>query len=82
MDSKVILLLEKMNDTLEKIYDTLKAMDGDKIQNQYMTKKSKDPIEKPIQKEDTDDILKNWESKMPFNEVMDKLYPYHQHKEK
>ncbi|WP_129596089.1 hypothetical protein [Anaerophilus nitritogenes] len=82
MDNKVILLLEEMNDMLKRIYDLLKTTNCNTIRNNNIAKENENKDIELLEKEDKDDILTNWESKMPLNEVMDKLYPYSKYKKK
>ncbi|MCT4618719.1 MAG: hypothetical protein N4A62_04955 [Marinisporobacter sp.] len=86
MDEKVIDLLEKINEKLEKIYTILKNFDKKESinteSNKYKTKGKKQ--NKKIKKSEydhKDDVLKNWESKMPYDEVLKKMYTHKNLKE-
>lgn len=86
MDEKVIDLLEKINEKLEKIYTILKNFDKKESinaeSNKYKTKEKKQ--NKKIKKSEynhKDDVLKNWESKMPYDEVLKKMYTHKNLKE-
>ncbi|QZY56877.1 hypothetical protein [Crassaminicella profunda] len=84
MDEKIICLLEQINEKLERIENTLKGIDKKELFNanhkKYKTKETfKD---KEIKKnENNEDILENWESKMPYDEVIKKMYTYKKSKE-
>lgn len=79
MDEKVIHLLEQINERLKKIDTTLKTiykkeqlnMSSDTLK---INKKSNCGKNKQKEITDKEDILSNWESKMPYDEIIKKMY--------
>ncbi|MCT4604944.1 MAG: hypothetical protein N4A64_02400 [Marinisporobacter sp.] len=79
MDEKMIALLEKIDEKLENIYSILKSFDKKQSlsteSNKYKTKgKNQNKKIKKSEYDHKNDVLKNWESKMPYDEVLKKMY--------